>query len=176
MPSPHTLSFLLTHRKIRPWVMPADWQPKIDRSMELAVLHIGGYLIVDRRYHAEFLQIVSQVFSESGMLLQASADTLLEVAANPVHLGATIGFLSILHTWGQNLLLHPHVHCVVPGTSAASTTLLKMLIDPNTPPSVRIRAAEAILNHAAKAIEIEDIEARVAELERAAELAKSAGK
>jgi hypothetical protein len=48
------------------------------------------------------------------LLLQASADTLLEVAANPEHLGATIGFLSILHTWGQNLLHHPHVHCVVP--------------------------------------------------------------
>jgi hypothetical protein len=48
-------------------------------------------------------------------LLQASADTLLEVAANPEHLGASIGFLSILHTWGQNLLHHPHVHCVVPG-------------------------------------------------------------
>jgi hypothetical protein len=40
---------------------------------------------------------------------------LLEVAANPERLGAEIGFLSILHTWGQNLLHHPHVHCLVPG-------------------------------------------------------------
>jgi len=55
------------------------------------------------------------------------------------------------------------------GTSAAATTLLKMLIEPGTPPSVRVRAAEAIFNHAAKAIEVEDIEARVAALERAAE-------
>jgi hypothetical protein len=39
---------------------------------------------------------------------------MLEVAANPKHLGAKIGFLSILHTWGQNLRLHPHLHCVVP--------------------------------------------------------------
>ena len=54
------------------------------------------------------------------------------------------------------------------GTSAAATTLLKTMIDPNTPASVRVRAAEAIFNHAAKAIEIEDIEARVLELERAA--------
>ena len=53
------------------------------------------------------------------------------------------------------------------GTSAAATTLLKTMIDPNTPLSVRARAAEAIFNHAAKAIEIEDIEARVVELERA---------
>jgi len=55
------------------------------------------------------------------------------------------------------------------GTSAAAATLLKTMIDPNTPASVRVRAAEAIFNHAAKAIEIEDIEARVAELERGAE-------
>ena len=53
------------------------------------------------------------------------------------------------------------------GTSAAATTLLKTMIDPNTPASVRVRAAEVIFNHAGKAIELEDIEARVAELERA---------
>jgi Putative transposase/Transposase zinc-binding domain len=49
-----------------------------------------------------------------GLLLQASAETLLEVARNPRHLGAEIGFFSVLHTWNQKLELHPHVHCVVP--------------------------------------------------------------
>ena len=44
----------------------------------------------------------------------ASAATLLEVARDPKHLGAEIGFLSVLHTWGQNLLHHPHIHCVIP--------------------------------------------------------------
>ncbi|HXM93665.1 MAG TPA: IS91 family transposase [Candidatus Dormibacteraeota bacterium] len=53
------------------------------------------------------------------LLFRASADTLLEVAANPKRLGAQIGFISILHTWGQNLLLHPHVHCVVPAGGLA---------------------------------------------------------
>jgi hypothetical protein len=48
-------------------------------------------------------------------LFDASAATLLEVAADPARLGAEIGFLSILHTWGQTLQRHPHVHCVVPG-------------------------------------------------------------
>ena len=48
------------------------------------------------------------------LLFRASAETLLEVAADSKHLGAQIGFLSVLHTWGQNLLLHPHVHCVIP--------------------------------------------------------------
>ena len=54
------------------------------------------------------------------------------------------------------------------GTAAAATTLLKTMIDPNTPPSVRVRAAEAVFNHAAKAIELEDMEARISELERSA--------
>jgi putative transposase/transposase-like zinc-binding protein len=49
-----------------------------------------------------------------GLLLRASAETLLEVARNPRHLGAEIGFFSVLHTWNQKLQLHPHVHCVVP--------------------------------------------------------------
>ena len=48
------------------------------------------------------------------LLFRTSAATLLEVAADPKHLGAEIGFLSILHSWGQNLLLHPHVHCAIP--------------------------------------------------------------
>ncbi len=48
------------------------------------------------------------------LLFHASAATLLEVAASPQHLGAEIGFLSVLHTWGQNLQHHPHVHCVIP--------------------------------------------------------------
>jgi hypothetical protein len=48
------------------------------------------------------------------LLFRASAETLLEVAADAKHLGAQIGFLSVLHTWGQNLLAHPHVHCLIP--------------------------------------------------------------
>jgi hypothetical protein len=50
-----------------------------------------------------------------GLLMRAAAQTLLEVAANPKHLGAEVGVLEVLHTWGQNLALHPHVHCVVTG-------------------------------------------------------------
>ena len=47
-------------------------------------------------------------------MLQTSAQTLLEVARDPKHLGAEIGFFSVLHTWNQKIELHPHVHCVVP--------------------------------------------------------------
>jgi len=49
------------------------------------------------------------------LLFQATGSTLLEVAADPKRLGAEIGFLCILHTWGQTLNRHPHIHCVVPG-------------------------------------------------------------
>ncbi len=49
------------------------------------------------------------------LLMRSAAATLREVAANPKHLGACIGVLMVLHTWGQNLHHHPHVHCVVTG-------------------------------------------------------------
>jgi Putative transposase/Transposase zinc-binding domain len=50
-----------------------------------------------------------------GILFHAAAETLLTIAADPKHLGAEIGFFAVLHTWGQNLLHHPHLHCVVAG-------------------------------------------------------------
>ena len=49
------------------------------------------------------------------LLFRATAETLLTIAADPQHLGAHIGFFCILHTWGQTLTAHPHLHCVVPG-------------------------------------------------------------
>jgi hypothetical protein len=49
------------------------------------------------------------------LLMQSAAQTLREVAANPKRMGAQLGVLMVLHTWGQNLHLHPHVHCVVTG-------------------------------------------------------------
>jgi hypothetical protein len=48
------------------------------------------------------------------LLFRTSAETLLEVARDPRHLGAEMGFFSVLHTWSQQLNIHPHVHCVVP--------------------------------------------------------------
>ncbi len=53
------------------------------------------------------------------ILFRAAAETLRTLAADPKHLGAEIGFLAVLHTWGQNLLHHPHLHCVVPGGGIA---------------------------------------------------------
>jgi hypothetical protein len=50
-----------------------------------------------------------------GILFRTAAETLCTIAADPQHLGAEIGFFSVLHSWGQNLLFHPHLHCVVAG-------------------------------------------------------------
>jgi hypothetical protein len=58
------------------------------------------------------------------------------------------------------------------GSSAAATTLMKLMVDPATPASTRARCSEAVINFSSKAIELEDIEARLAALERATEVAK----
>ena len=61
------------------------------------------------------------------LLFRASAETLLEVARDPRHLGAELGFFTVLHTWSQKLGLHPHVHCVIPagGLSLDRTQWIK---------------------------------------------------
>jgi Putative transposase/Transposase zinc-binding domain len=61
------------------------------------------------------------------LLFRASAETLMEVARDPRHLGAEIGFFSVLHTWNQRLGLHPHAHCVIPagGLSLDHTRWIK---------------------------------------------------
>ena len=56
-----------------------------------------------------------------GLLFKAAADTLTTIAADPKHLGADIGFIAVLHSWGQNLDHHPHVHCIVPAGGISAT-------------------------------------------------------
>jgi hypothetical protein len=55
------------------------------------------------------------------LLFKAVSETLTELASNKKYLGAKLGFTSVLHTWGQNLMHHPHIHCIVPGGGLAST-------------------------------------------------------
>jgi hypothetical protein len=50
-----------------------------------------------------------------GILFRATVQALQTIAADPRHLGAAIGFFAVLHTWGQTLVAHPHLHCVIPG-------------------------------------------------------------
>ena len=67
---------------------------------------------IPKQLHPLALQNQEVVYK---ILFDSSARTLETIAADPKHLGARIGFFSILHTWGQNLLHHPHLHCVVTG-------------------------------------------------------------
>ena len=64
-------------------------------------------------------QIAAIAFQNKAMvytiLFQAAAETLRTIAADPRHLGAEIGLIAVLHSWGQTLTYHPHLHCIVPG-------------------------------------------------------------
>jgi hypothetical protein len=87
------------------------------RQQEL--LDVGYYHLVFSIPH-ELVPLMwqnkRQLFS---LLFEASAAALIDVAADPKHLGAELGFVSILHTWGQTLAPHPHIHGVVPGGGLA---------------------------------------------------------
>lgn len=79
--------------------------------------------LLDTEYfHVVFTvpQAVAEIAAQNkavvyGILFRATAETLRTIAADPRHLGAAIGFFAVLHTWGQTLMHHPHLHCVVPG-------------------------------------------------------------
>ena len=85
------------------------------RAREQELLPVGYFHLVFSVPHTLVPLIWQNQRVLFTLLFEASAATLLEVASDPKHLGAEIGFLSILHTWGQTLQRHPHVHCVVPG-------------------------------------------------------------
>jgi hypothetical protein len=95
--------------------------PKCQGNARLRWLHAREAELLPTRYvHAVFtlprelaplvLQNKKLIFN---LLFHSSAETLLEVARDPRHLGAEIGFFSVLHSWDQRLLFHPHVHCVL---------------------------------------------------------------
>jgi hypothetical protein len=84
-----------------------------DRQTELlAVPYFHVVFTVPAEIAAIAYQNKEVVYS---ILFQTTAETLKTIAADPQHLGAEIGFFAVLHTWGQNLQVHPHLHCVVPG-------------------------------------------------------------
>jgi hypothetical protein len=89
----------------------AEWVARRKAEL-LPVEYFHVVFTIPRELNALTLQNKALLYQ---LLFEASATTLLTIAADPRHLGARIGFFSILHTWGQNLLDHPHVHCVVTG-------------------------------------------------------------
>src|SRR5262245_13354863 len=86
----------------------------MDRRAEAGT---APHSILPRRLHAASRVAHARYHQAElyNLLFRAVSETLREIARNPEHLGAEIGFFGILHTWGQNLLFHPHIHCVIPG-------------------------------------------------------------
>src|SRR5207247_1404786 len=110
--SPSFTSSLARYRQC-PKCQTCAREPWIEarRSQLLPSPYVHVVFTLPRQLAALALQNKKVIY---GLLLRASAETLLEVARNPTHLGAEIGFFSVLPTWNQKLQLHPHVHCVVP--------------------------------------------------------------
>jgi len=89
----------------------AKWMTAREAEL-LPVPYFHVVFTLPQQLGALALQNASEIYS---ILFRAAAKTLLTIAADPKRLGAAVGFLAVLHTWGQNLHLHPHLHCVVPG-------------------------------------------------------------
>src|ERR1700684_1391458 len=89
----------------------AKWMAAREAEL-LPVPYFHVVFTLPQQIGALALQNAREIYS---ILFRAAAETLLTIAADPKRLGAAVGFLAVLHTWGQNLHLHPHLHCVVPG-------------------------------------------------------------
>jgi hypothetical protein len=89
----------------------ADWLDH-RRSELLDTQYFHVVFTVPQRIAAIAYQNKEQVYN---ILFRTTAETLRTIAADPKHLGAEIGFFAVLHTWGSNLLHHPHLHCLIPG-------------------------------------------------------------
>jgi len=85
-------------------------QKRLDELLPVEYFHV--VFTLPNRLAPLALQNKAAVY---GLLFDATAETLRRIAADPRHLGAEIGFLAVLHTWGQRLEAHPHLHCIVPG-------------------------------------------------------------
>ena len=91
------------------------WLEAREREL-LATPYVHVVFTLPRQLSPLALQNKREIYA---LLFRASAETLLEVARDPKRLGAEVGFFSVLHTWNQKLLHHPHVHCVVPAGGLA---------------------------------------------------------
>jgi hypothetical protein len=96
-------------------VQRAEWlETRLDRILPIEYFHV--VFTLPDTLNPLVLRNQTVLYN---LLFAAAAETLLTLAADPKRLGAQVGFTAILHTWGQNLLFHPHLHCVVTGGGLA---------------------------------------------------------
>ena len=93
------------------WSAAADWLTAREAEL-LPVPYFHVVFTLPAKIGAISYHNKAKVY---GLLFKAAAETLTTIATDPKHLGANIGFISVLHTWGQSLDHHPHIHCIVPG-------------------------------------------------------------
>ena len=94
------------------WLDRQKWlEKRQDELLPVTYFHVV-FTLPDKHLNPVFLRNARALYV---LLFRTVADTLRTIAADPKHLGARIGFLAVLHTWGQLLQLHPHLHCIVPG-------------------------------------------------------------
>jgi putative transposase len=112
--TPTTLAEIVTVRSASPWPKQSGWPGRNETCSPCRIS------IWSSRCPSSWYQLTLQnprVLYD--ILFNTAAQALMKIAADPKHLGAEIEFLFVLHTWGQNLQAHPHVHCVVPGGGIA---------------------------------------------------------
>ncbi|MDD2234654.1 MAG: transposase [Desulfitobacteriaceae bacterium] len=90
------------------------------RYLVLPVDYFHVFFTIPQELNTLVLQNQKLLYS---ILIKSAGHTLMELASDPKFLGATIGVTSVLHTWGQNLSFHPHVHCIVPGGGLSNNCL-----------------------------------------------------
>lgn len=93
------------------WRAAAEWLSAREAEL-LPVPHFHVVFTLPAQIGAIAYQNKAKVYA---LLFKAAAETLLTIAADSKHLGAEIGVTAVLHTWGQNLDHHPHIHCIIPG-------------------------------------------------------------
>ena len=109
--TPTTPAATATARSVRTPSAPGGSKPGRPNCCRSNISHVSVFTLPEQIAEIAFYN-KETVY---GILFRATSETLLTIARDPKHLGAEIGFFAILHTWGQNLLHHPHLHCVVPG-------------------------------------------------------------
>src|ERR1035437_4579127 len=100
--------------------MPGQRAPSLApgaRARTAATHYVHAVFTLPRELAPLALQNKRRIYN---LLFHASAETLIEVARDPWHLGAEIGFFSVLHSWTQRLQFHPHIHCVIAAWMASS--------------------------------------------------------
>ena len=105
--------------------MPAEITPRVARKRRNARVAVPGFRRADGPSRSARACTNAAIVTQNkavvyGLLFRAVAETLRTIAADPRHLGAEIGFFAVLHTWGQTLVHHPHLHCVIPGGGLAT--------------------------------------------------------